>query len=102
MRHIRGVHCLSNKGFNIVGYFFTTVDQLEGVKRLEVNCDEKYSGHKDAHSDHRPLVLTITKQWQPPHVQQKKSNTYHISNMTLPKQQSLASVYSITSVSGQA
>jgi hypothetical protein len=52
--------CLSNKVFSIVDYFFTTVDQLEGVKRLEVNCDEKYSGHKDAHSDHRPLVLTIT------------------------------------------
>jgi hypothetical protein len=52
--------CLSNKGFSTVDYFFTTVDQLEGVKRLEVNCDEKYSGHKNAHSDHRPLVLTIT------------------------------------------
>ncbi len=52
-------------------YFFTTVDQLEGVKRLEVNYDEKYSGHKDAHSDHRPLVFTITQQWQPPLVQQK-------------------------------
>jgi hypothetical protein len=37
-----------------------TTDQLEGVKRLEVNCDEKYSDHKDAHSDHKPLVLTIT------------------------------------------
>jgi hypothetical protein len=52
--------CLSNKGFSIVDYFLKTVDQLEGVKRLEVNCDEKYSCHKDAHSDHRPLVLTIT------------------------------------------
>jgi len=52
--------CLSNKSFNTVDYFLTTVDQLEGVKHLEVNCDEKYSGHKDAHSDHRPLVLTIT------------------------------------------
>jgi exonuclease III len=52
--------CLSNKGFSIVDYFLTTADQLEGVKRLEVNCDEKYSGHKDAHSDHRPLVLIIT------------------------------------------
>ncbi len=52
-------------------YFLTTADQLEGAKRLEVNCDEKYSGHKDAHSDHRPLVLTITQQWQPPPVQQK-------------------------------
>jgi len=52
--------CLSNKGFSTVDYFLTTADQLEGVKRLEVNCDEKYSGHKDAHSDHRPLVLTIT------------------------------------------
>jgi len=31
----------------------------------------KYSGHKDAHFDHRPLVLTITQQWQPPPVQQK-------------------------------
>jgi len=41
-------------------YFLTRVDQLEAVKRLEVNCDEKYSSHKDAHSDHRPLVLTIT------------------------------------------
>jgi hypothetical protein len=52
-------------------YFLTTVDQLEGVKRLEVNCNENYSGHKDAHSDHRPLVLTITQQWQPPPIQQK-------------------------------
>jgi len=52
--------CLSNKGFSTVDYFLTTADQLEGVKRLEVNCDEKYSGHKDAHSNHRPLVLTIT------------------------------------------
>ncbi|CAK9189574.1 unnamed protein product [Sphagnum troendelagicum] len=41
------------------------------IKRLEVNCDEKYSGHKDAHSDHRPLVLTITQQWQTPRVQKK-------------------------------
>jgi hypothetical protein len=32
----------------------------------------------------------------------RQSNTYHVSNMTLPKQQSLAGVYSITSVSGQA
>jgi hypothetical protein len=48
-----------------------TADQLEGVKHLEVNCDEKYSGHKDVHFDHRPLVLTITQQWQPPPVQQK-------------------------------
>jgi hypothetical protein len=63
--------CLSNKGFSTVDYFFTTTDQLEGVKCLEVNYDEKYSGHKDAHSDHRPLVLTITQQWQPPPVQQK-------------------------------
>jgi hypothetical protein len=63
--------CLSNKGFSTVDYFLTTADQLEGVKHLEVNCDEKYSGHKDAHSDHRPLVLTITQQWQPPPVQQK-------------------------------
>ncbi len=63
--------CLLNKGFSTVDYFFMTADQLEGVKRLEVNCDEKYSGHKDAHSDHRPLVLTITQQWQPPPVQQK-------------------------------
>jgi hypothetical protein len=52
--------CLSNKGFSTMDYFLTTADQLEGVKRLEVNCDEKYSGHKDAHSDHRPLVLIIT------------------------------------------
>jgi exonuclease III len=52
--------CLSNKGFSTVDYFLTTADQLEGVKQLEVNCDEKYSGHKDVHSDHRPLVLTIT------------------------------------------
>jgi hypothetical protein len=52
--------CLSNKGFNTMDYFLTTADQLKGVKHLEVNCDEKYSGHKDAHSDHRPLVLTIT------------------------------------------
>jgi len=63
--------CLSNKGFNTVDYFLMTADQLEGVKRLEVNCDEKYSGHKDVHSDHRPLVLIITQQWQPPSVQQK-------------------------------
>jgi exonuclease III len=63
--------CLSNKGFSTVDYFLTTADQLEGVQRLEVNCDEKYSGHKDAHSDHRPLVLTITQQWQTPRVQQK-------------------------------
>jgi hypothetical protein len=41
-------------------YFLTTADQLKGVKHLEVNCDEKYSGHKDAHSDHRTLVLIIT------------------------------------------
>ncbi len=52
-------------------YFLTTADQLEDVKHLEVNCDDKYSSHKDAHSDHRPLVLTITQQWQPPPVQQK-------------------------------
>jgi len=52
--------CLSNKGFNIVDYFLTIADQLKGVKRLEVNCDEKYSCHKDAHFDDRPLVLTIT------------------------------------------
>jgi len=63
--------CLSNKGFSTVDYFLTTADQLEGVKRLEVNCDEKYSGHKDAHSNHRPLVLIITQQWQPPPIQQK-------------------------------
>jgi hypothetical protein len=54
-----------------VDYFFTTTNQLEGVKHLEVNCDEKYSGHKDAHSDHRTLVLIITQQWQPLPVQQK-------------------------------
>jgi hypothetical protein len=54
--------CLSNKGFSTVDYFLTTADQLEGVKHLEVNCDEKYSSHKDAHSNHRPLVLTITQQ----------------------------------------
>jgi hypothetical protein len=63
--------CLSNKGFSTVDYFLTTADQLEGVKRLEVNCDEKYSGHKDAHSDHRPLVIIVTQQWQPLPVQQK-------------------------------
>jgi len=63
--------CLSNKGFSTVDYFLRTVDQLEGVKRLEVNCDEKYSSHKDAHFDYRPLVLTITQQWQPPPIQQK-------------------------------
>jgi hypothetical protein len=63
--------CLSNKGFSTVDYFLMTADQLEGVKHLEVNCNEKYSGHKDAHSDHRSLVLTITQQWQPPPVQQK-------------------------------
>jgi hypothetical protein len=32
----------------------------------------------------------------------RQSNTYHVSNMTLPKQASLAGVYSITSVFGQA
>jgi hypothetical protein len=32
----------------------------------------------------------------------RQSNTYHVSNMTLPKQSSLAGVYNITSVSGQA
>ncbi len=63
--------CLSNKGFSTVDYFLTTADQLKGVKHLEVNNDEKYSGHKDAHSDHRPLVLTITQQWQPLPIQQK-------------------------------
>ncbi len=66
-RDISGEYtCLSNKGFSIVDYFLMIADQLEGVKHLEVNCDEKYSGHKDAHSDHRPLVLTITQQWPPP------------------------------------
>jgi hypothetical protein len=70
--NISGEHtCLFNKGFSTMDYFLTTVDQLEGVKHLEVNYDEKYSGHKDAHFDHRPLVLTITQQWQPPLVQQK-------------------------------
>ncbi len=54
--------CLSNKCFSTVDYFLMTTDQLEGVKHLEVNCDEQYSGHKDAHSNHRPLVLTITQQ----------------------------------------
>ncbi len=63
--------CLSNKGFSTVDYFLTIANQLKGVKHLEVNCDEKYLGHKYAHSDHRPLVLTITQQWQPPLVQQK-------------------------------
>jgi hypothetical protein len=52
-------------------YFLTTADQLKGVNCLEVNYDEKYSGHKNAHSDNRPLVLTITQQWQPLPVQQK-------------------------------
>ncbi len=52
-------------------YFLTTFNQLDSVKHLEVNCDEKYSSHKDVHSNHRPLVLTITQQWQPPLVQQK-------------------------------
>jgi exonuclease III len=41
-------------------YFLTTTDQLEGVKHLGVNRDEKYLGYKDVHSDHRPLVLIIT------------------------------------------
>jgi hypothetical protein len=60
-RDISGEYtCLSNKGFSTVDYFLTIADQLEGVKHLEVNCNEKYSGHKDAHSDYRPLVLTIT------------------------------------------
>jgi hypothetical protein len=54
--------CLSNKGFSTMDYFLTITDQLEGVKHLEVNCDEKYSSHKDAHSDHRSLVLPITQQ----------------------------------------
>jgi exonuclease III len=63
--------CLSNKSFSTMDYFLMTTNQFEGVKGLEVNNDEKYSGHKDAHSDHRPLVLTITQQWQPPPVQQK-------------------------------
>jgi hypothetical protein len=63
--------CLSNKGFTTMDYFLTTADQLEGVKHLEVNIDEKYLGHKDAHFDHRPLVLIITQQWQPPAIQQK-------------------------------
>jgi len=59
--NISGVYtCLSNKGFSTMDYFLTTVDQLKGVKRLKVNCDEKYSGHKNAHSNHRPLVLIIT------------------------------------------
>jgi len=57
---LREYTCLFNKGFSTVDYFLTTADQLKGVKRLEVNCDEKYSSHKDAHFDHRPLVLTIT------------------------------------------
>jgi hypothetical protein len=71
-RDISGEYtCLSNKGFSTVDYFLTTADQLEGVKHSEVNCDEKYSCHKYAHSDHKPLVLTITQQWQPPPVQQK-------------------------------
>ncbi len=52
-------------------YFLTTADQLEGVKRLEVNCDEKHRGHKDAHPDHRPSVLAITQHWQPPPGQQE-------------------------------
>ncbi len=52
-------------------YFLTTTDQLEDVKHLEVNFDEKYSGHKNADSDHRPLVLIITQLWQAPPVQQK-------------------------------
>jgi len=34
--------CLSNKGFSTMDYFLTTADQLEGVKRLEINYDEKY------------------------------------------------------------
>jgi len=34
--------CLSNKGFSTMDYFLTIADQLEGVKRLEINCDEKY------------------------------------------------------------
>jgi hypothetical protein len=63
--------CLSNKGFSTVDYFLITVDQLKGVKHLKVNCNEKYSCHKDAHSDHRPFVFTTTQQWQPLPVQQK-------------------------------
>jgi hypothetical protein len=67
--------CLSNKGFSTMDYFLMTIDQLEGVKHLEVNCDEKYSGHKDAHFDHRPLVLTITQQWQTPSCSAKGNQT---------------------------
>ncbi len=50
-----------------------TSKQLMELVQMELlgNCDEKYSGHKDAHSDHRPLVLIITQQWQPPPIQQK-------------------------------
>jgi hypothetical protein len=85
-------------------YFLTTIDQLEGVKRLEVNCDEKYSSYKDAHSDHGPnhWYLQSHNSGNPLLFSKRQSNTYHISNMTLPKQLSLAGVYIITSVSGQA
>jgi len=44
-----------------------------------------------SHSSGNPLLFN-----------KRQSNTYHVSNMTLPKQPSLAGVYSITSVSRQA
>ncbi len=47
--------------------------------------------YSQSHSSGKPLVFN-----------KRQSNTYHVSNMTLPKQQSLVGVYSITSVSGQS
>jgi hypothetical protein len=44
-----------------------------------------------SHSSGNPLLFS-----------KRQSNTYHVSNMTLPKQQSLARVYNIKLVSGQA
>jgi hypothetical protein len=44
-----------------------------------------------SHSSGNPLLFS-----------KRQSNTYHVSNMTLLKQQNLAGVYNITSVSRQA
>ncbi len=44
-----------------------------------------------SHSSGNPLIFS-----------KRQSNTYHVSNMTLPKQQSLARMYNITLVFGQA
>jgi len=44
-----------------------------------------------SHSSGNPLLFN-----------KRQSNTYHVSNMTLPKQLSFTGVYNITLVSGQA